>query len=208
LELSNTDRKKRKLKKTESNNSNAAPKAVSVTTQQALEAMLSDLPRLLDHNDTDLGDALLMGLQRDFLHDMAGFYVGSTTKENDTSGLGPPKFMYSEDDDFDNFMYYAGQGCPNCGATYSFDLPEQYCTSPNALVCLHCGHRAAPLHFWGESDSLVDRLASSLKTCDTATSEGTFVRGIRKYYRFGEDEKKLVATSFQTSGMAPEGCRE
>eukprot|EP00918_Siedleckia_nematoides_P084934 GHVU01186711.1.p1 GENE.GHVU01186711.1~~GHVU01186711.1.p1 ORF type:complete len:281 (+),score=19.79 GHVU01186711.1:51-845(+) len=173
------------------------PRKSGLTLDTVLEQSLDNLPAFLDVNDNQLCLAALGGLERNVLTDMADYFIQSNGIEaNESSGFAKPKFVYTRSDELDNFTYYSGQGCPNCGASYELDKAYQFPQSPPALVCLKCGHRAAPLHFYGENDSLVDRLKG--EHLQQGGRNCVFLRGTRRYHRFASTGKGWWQNQYRT----------
>ena len=116
------------------------------------------LPEFLDLRDPQIALALMGGTERNLMDNMVSYFLTEEgIKADERQSYGPSRWQYS-DDPFDNFDYYAMNGCPNCGAPYDLDNHYSFSFNPPALVCVQCGHRACPLHFENESDTLVDRL--------------------------------------------------
>eukprot|EP01071_Lankesteria_metandrocarpae_P003792 Lankesteria_metandrocarpae@DN318_c0_g1_i1.p1 len=180
------------LKSSSSSGTAAVPSAATdFSLNDVVNWMCANLPPRLNVRDEQLSLALLDDVELGMLDDMINYFLmGEGVKADERPIHGPPKWSYSEDP-YDNFDYYASRGCPNCGTKFELDFLHALCFSPPVLACRGCGHRPCPLHFDGESEAVVDRVAwadassSGGATTSGMPSEAVYLRGDREGYFFG-----------------------
>ncbi|EZG60249.1 putative RNA polymerase [Gregarina niphandrodes] len=160
-----------------------------MSSSYALDALLtvietSDASLPVNSRDDQLCAALL-NTERSKLHDLVGLFLHSHgVYADEKDHFGPPKWQYSSAE-LDHFDYYARNGCPNCGAEFQFLLETDIPLQGLALACQTCGHRCAPMHTEGDSESVADRLDPEY----IGGRGGIYLRGSRKMHDFGQNNK-------------------
>lgn len=186
----------------------------------ALNALTSQLDDngetlLIDRHDALLCETLL-GTQLTKLSDLARIFLHSHhVYADETSSWGPPKWAYQEKCDYqDSFDYYSRNGCPNCGSKFSFDTTaDMPLLALKVLACQACGQRPCPLHFEGESESVVDCTGANSengtkKYGTNNSSDSVYVKGSRRMHSFGQNEKEWWQNRYLPQHLRPDIVRD